>query len=32
VDLSLQEELVAVLARYPEGPSEADLGPIPLPG
>jgi serine-type D-Ala-D-Ala carboxypeptidase/endopeptidase (penicillin-binding protein 4) len=31
-DLSLQEELVAVMARYPEGPSEASVGPVPLPG
>jgi len=31
-DLALQDELVAALARYPEGPSLAELGPRPVPG
>jgi D-alanyl-D-alanine carboxypeptidase len=30
-DLRLQDELAATLARYPEGPSLADLGPVAVP-
>ena len=29
-ELALQDELAAALARYPEGPSLDDLGPVPL--
>jgi D-alanyl-D-alanine carboxypeptidase/D-alanyl-D-alanine-endopeptidase (penicillin-binding protein 4) len=30
-ELRLQDELVTALARYPEGPSLDELGPLPLP-